>query len=154
MQGFSLKNIFLIVVPIVVVAVFGSIFVNFGIDWFASLQKPTQWIPNFVIPIVWTIVYVLFAVVLIVYTKEDNLPTKTTILLAINGILNVLWCLVFFALNQTLLGNVLILFNLAFGVLLLNDIFKLKQVFGWVLLVYPLWLLIATTLNLAVWILN
>ena len=45
---------------ILVVAVLGSIFVNLGMEWFNELFKPKEWIPNFVIPIVWTIIYVLF----------------------------------------------------------------------------------------------
>ena len=38
---------------IILVAVLGSVFVNLGMEWFNSLTTPSQWLPNFIIPIVW-----------------------------------------------------------------------------------------------------
>ena len=72
----------------------------------------------------------------------------------INGALNVLWCLVFFTLKQLLLGDIVIILNLIAGFLLIADIFKTKKLYGYILIIYPIWLSIATTLNLALWILN
>ena len=57
-----------VVAPIVLVAVLGSVFVNLGMDWFDGLTKPSQWIPNWVIPVVWTIIYITFAVVLLIWS--------------------------------------------------------------------------------------
>lgn len=143
-----------ILIPIILVAVLGSIFVYLGIPWFNSLIKPSQWIPNIVIPIVWTIIYITFAILLIMYNKTQKFLTSTKVLLIINGILNVLWCLIFFTLKQTFLGNIIIILNLIAGFLLTYNIFKLKNLYGLILLIYPIWLSIATTLNLALWILN
>ena len=39
------------VLSVVLVALLGSIFVEMGMDWFDGLNKPTEWIPNIVIPI-------------------------------------------------------------------------------------------------------
>ena len=155
------------VIPILVVAILGSVFVNIGMDWFNALNKPSQWIPNVVIPIVWTVIYVAFLIILLRWQNEEkkpnldglinnksNIPTSTNILLAINGVLNVLWCLVFFALKQTFLGNIVIILNLIAGILLILDIYKCKKIYAYILLIYPIWLSIATTLNLAMWILN
>lgn len=143
-----------ILFPIVVIAVLGSIFVNIGMDWFNFLIKPKQWIPNVVIPIVWSIIYLTFAVILLIWANKDKIPLKTIILLIINGSLNVLWCLIFFTLNQTFLGNIVIILNLIVGFWLILDIFSNKKIYGYILLIYPVWLSIATTLNLANWILN
>ena len=57
-------HIILIWVSIIIVAILGSIFVNLGMDWFNSLEKPSEWIPNIVIPIVWTIIYLTFSIIL------------------------------------------------------------------------------------------
>ena len=141
-------------ISIISVAVLGSIFVNLGMEWFNALNKPNQWVPNIVIPIVWTVIYITFAVILYIWQKNADLPLSTIILLAINGILNVLWCLIFFTLKQTFLGNIAIILNLIAGILLILNIFGYKKVFGYILLIYPIWLSIATTLNIAIWILN
>lgn len=139
---------------IVSVAVLGSIFVNIGINWFNTLQKPAQWIPNILIPIVWTIIYSAFGLINFFWIKNNSIPTKTIVLMLINGFLNIFWCLVFFALKLTFLGNIVIILNLIAGFLLLTEIFKINKLYAYILSIYPLWLSIATTLNLALWILN
>lgn len=144
----------ILLISIVLVAGLGSIFVNLGMDWFNALTKPTQWIPNIVIPIVWTVVYLSFLVLLFLYQRKNILPQSTIIYLAINGFLNVIWCLVFFALNLTFLGNIVIILNLIFAWLLIFDIKKTNKIYYYILSLYPVWISIATTLNLALWILN
>ena len=141
-------------IVIISVAALGSIFVQLGMDWFNGLRKPTQWVPNIVIPIVWTVVYITFAVINFIWFKDEDIPTSTIIFMIINAVLNVLWCLTFFTLKQLLLGNIVILLNLIAGFALVVDIIKNKKIYGYILSIYPIWLSIATTLNLALWILN
>ena len=150
----NILRIISVVAPIVLVAVLGSVFVNLGMDWFNALIKPSQWIPNWVIPVVWTIIYVTFAIVLLLWTNKETLPKSTTALLIINGLLNVLWCLVFFTLKLTFIGNIVILLNLIAGILLWINVFERQKTYAFWLSLYPIWLSIATTLNLAMWILN
>ena len=150
----KLKNIIISSVFIILVAVLGSVFVNLGMDWFNTLTRPSEWVSNVVIPIVWTVIYLAFGVINFLWFKKSTIPTHIIVLMIINGILNVLWCLVFFTLNQLLLGNIVIILNLIFGIILLVNIFKQEKVYGYILSIYPIWLSIATTLNLAVWILN
>ena len=150
----KLNKFLKIVLPIIVVAGLGSLFVMLGMDWFADLNKPLQWIPDFIIPIMWTIIYVSFSVILWRWVDKAKLPTKTIVLLVVNGVLNVLWCLLFFALKQTLGGNIVIILNLIFAILLWKDINKQERVYSYVLSLYPIWLSLATSLNTAIWILN
>ena len=142
------------IISILVVAGLGSLFVFFGLSWFNGLIKPSQFVPNFIIPIVWTIIYSLCGIVLFNWLKKENLPKSVAILFIINGILNLLWCLIFFTLKQTQLGNIIILINLYFGIYLIYAISKYKKLYSLILTIYPIWLLIATSLNIAIWILN
>lgn len=148
------KRILYSVLPVVLVAVLGSVFVNIGLDWFNDLIKPNDWISNWIIPIVWTVIYTITAVGFYRILGREKLEKETMILFIINGILNVLWCLIFFTLEQKLLGLVVIIINLIASILLLINLNKNYKIFYYWLLVYPTWLSIATTLNLAVWILN
>lgn len=154
MENNQTKKIVISFAAIIIVAVLGSVFVQLGMDWFNALIKPTQWVPNVVIPIVWTVIYAAFAVVSFIWLKNGDIPKSTVILMIINGALNVLWCLVFFTLKQLLLGDIIILLNLIAGFVLIADIFKYKKLYAYILSIYPVWLSIATTLNLALWILN
>ena len=148
------KNIIITFVSIVGVAVLGTIFAQLGMGWFDNLQKPTEWIPSWIIPVVWTVIYLLFAYVLIKWQNKTPLTKENIILLIINGVLNVLWCLVFFTLNQLLLGNVIIIVNALFALRLYFEICKEDALNGLIISLYPIWLCVATTLNIAVWILN
>ena len=153
-----MKNNFLriisVVLPIVLVAVLGSVFVNLGMDWFNVLTKPGQWIPNWIIPVVWTIIYITFAVVLLIWSSKEEISKLTKGLLIANGILNILWCLVFFTLKLTFIGDIVIILNLIAGIVLWINIFNQKRNYAYWVSIYPIWLSIATTLNLALWILN
>ena len=147
-------KIIITIASIVVVAVLGSLFVNLGMDWFNSLNKPSQWIPNIVIPIVWTIIYLTYAIVLFFWIKNYKLTRNIIIALIVNGILNVLWCLVFFTVQQTFLGLIIIILNLIASYLLFFIMYKEQKLYSIFTFIYPIWLSLATTLNLAIWILN
>ena len=142
------------ILAVVLVAGLGSVFVQLGDNWFNALVKPTEWIPNFVIPLVWSVIYLTFAVILFLWIKKENLPRKVIWLLILNGVFNVLWCLVFFTLNQLFLGNVILIFNLILAVKLILEVYKTQKLYSAILLIYPAWLCVATSLNVAVWILN
>lgn len=147
-------KILIIVASILTVAILGSIFVNLGMDWYATLARPSQWVPDILIPIMWTIIYLSFAIVLAIWVNKTILPKSTLILLIVNGIINVLWCLLFFTFNLTLIGNITIILNLIFAILLTINIYKNQKSYAYILSIYPLWVCIATTLNTAIWILN
>ena len=142
------------VLSVALVALLGTIFTNLGMDWFNFLLKPQQWISNILIPIAWSIIYSLFIIYLIYLVNKDRLNKKLFVLLVLNGFLNVLWCLVYFALNSLLGGQIIIILNLVAGLFLLKEVFKTNELWGYILLVYPIWLSIAICLNLALWILN
>lgn len=148
------KNILITVISILVVAVLGTIFAQIGMGWFDGLIKPTEWIPSFIIPIVWTVIYLLFTYVLIKWQTREPLSKENVILLYINGALNILWCLVFFTLNQLFLGVVVIVINALFGLRLYFEICKNDALNGLIISLYPIWLCIATMLNVALWVLN
>lgn len=140
-------------VYIALVATLGGIFTSMGVDMLDTLNLPSQWIGGTVISIVWTIIYISLALYLILLIYSDKLTTKTIILVAVNGLFNVLWCLVFFALNSLLGGLVLIVVNAILAILLAIDAIRTHPYYSYTV-IYPLWVTIATTLNLAVWILN
>ena len=148
------KSIIISLGTILLVAGLGTLFTQLGMNWFDTLIKPSEWIPSFIIPIVWTVIYSLFAYVLIKWIQRKPLSKENALLLIINGVLNVLWCLVFFTLKQLFLGNVIIIINALFALRLYFEICKEDAMNGLLISIYPIWLCIATALNMAVWILN
>ena len=154
MQKDFVKDIFLSFAPVALVAGLGSLFSQMGMEWYDQLQKPDQWLPNFVIPLIWSVIYVVGAIIIFRLLQTKRMETSLATLFIINGVLNVLWCLVFFTLRQRFLAMIIITTNAIFAWLLLGGIFKRNKLFAGLLLIYPIWLNIATTLNLATWTLN
>src|SRR5574344_1147355 len=99
MKKSNILNYFFAISSVILVAGLGTLFTNLGMDYFDNLTKPTMWIAPFVIPVMWTVIYICFAIYLIFAIKNIKLTTKSIVLLIINGFLNVLWCLVFFTLK-------------------------------------------------------
>lgn len=153
-MGKTTKYQIISTISIVLVAVLGSVFVNLGMEWFNSLAKPSQWIPNIVIPIVWSVIYLLAIICNIILIKQEKINKTLLTCLILNGIINILWCLVFFTLNLTFIGLITIIINLILGWFLWINLQKTENLLAKILIIYPIWLSIATTLNLALWILN
>ncbi len=80
---------FITTAAVVLVAALGSLFTQFWMSWYDGLIKPTQWIPSFIIPIAWAVIYVSFIVALCLWQKRKPLTVENIVLLAINGVLNV-----------------------------------------------------------------
>lgn len=154
MKKENIINYVLGISSVLLVALLGWVFVDIGMDWFNGLQKPNEWIPNWFIPVAWTIIYLTFIFYIIHLVRKEKDNKRVIGLLIVNGVLNVLWCLIYFALNSLLGGQIVIVLNLIASVLLLKEICKSSELFSYILTIYPLWLSIATCLNLAVWILN
>lgn len=138
----------------------GSIFVNSSINtWYAALNKPFFTPPAFVFAPVWTILYILLAVF---YWRLDRLITSENKkyianlkgLFILQMALNFMWTPAFFGLNNIILGLV-ILFVLDILVIRMTWLsFKLDKKCFFISLIYLLWLLYATSLNLGTFILN
>ena len=142
------------ILSVILVALLGSIFTNMGLDWYETLARPSEWIFSSIIPIMWSIIYTLFTIYLLYLVHKDKLKKKQFILLVINGFLNVLWCLTYFTLESLLGGQIVIVINLIFSILLIKEVYKTNKVWGYILGIYSIWLSIATCLNLAIWIHN
>ena len=142
------------ILAVSLVAILGTIFTNMGLDWFMKLNTPSDWLNMSIIPIVWTIIYSLFTIYLLYIVNKEKMNKTLFYYLVINGILNILWCFTFFTTKSIFLGQVVIIINLLSSFFLLKKIFDTSKIWGYVLMIYPTWLTIATTLNTAIWILN
>ena len=125
------KKIIISFIAVISVAVIGSVFVNLGTNWFNELNKPSQWISNAIIPVMWTIIYSITAIILYKWFKNEDMPKNALWLFVINGILNVLWCLIFFTLKLTFAGNIVIILNLIAGILLWVYVNKHKKIYSY-----------------------
>ena len=125
-----------------------KIFTDAGMDtWYPMAQKPMFTPPDYVFPIAWSIIYAML--ILTAYRIfYYRLGTSSTVLFIIQLTLQVLWCMVFFGMQNYLMG-LIVLLMLDLTVLIL--IFRLQNpdiISARLMYPYFIWLLFATYLNL------
>jgi tryptophan-rich sensory protein len=138
----------------------GSIFVNSSINtWYAALNKPFFNPPDFVFAPVWTILYILLAVF---YRRLDKLITSENKkyianlkgLFILQMAFNFMWTPAFFGLNNIVLGLFILCILDVLVIRMTWLSFKLDKKCFYIALIYLLWLLFATSLNIGIFILN
>lgn len=125
-----------------------KIFTEAGMSsWYPMAQKPMFTPPDYVFPIAWSIIYAML--ILTAYRIfYYRLGTSSTVLFIIQLTLQVLWCMVFFGMQNYLMGLiVLLMLDLTVLMLILrlqnSDIISARLMYP-----YFVWLLFATYLNL------
>ena len=122
-------------------------------EWYAGLAKPAFNPPNWVFAPVWTALYVLIAVAgwRIFERDRSSLPMKFWWgQLA----LNFLWSPVFFVAHQIKLALMVILLLLAAILAFFALAWRQDRAAAWLFAPYALWVMFASVLNAAIWLLN
>jgi len=123
--------------------------------WYLALNKPAIQPPAIVFSIAWSIIYLLIAVALglTIYSSQPN-KKKTYIFFALQGVLNILWSLVFFVCQLPILSFVLIIAYLVIIYLTMREAYRLNKWAAYLQIPYLLWLLYAAALNYLIVLLN
>ena len=140
------------------VSLAGRSFTSHGIDpWYQTIAKPSFTPPGMIIGIVWTVIYILTALSLIVFT--NNAKGKTIfwpvfVLYIVNGIINAAWSYIFF--TKHLLGPAVIAAGLiGVTVLLLIQFSRHYSKAASILLIpYLAWVSFATYLTYVIYRMN
>ncbi|KAJ7513914.1 hypothetical protein O6H91_23G048700 [Diphasiastrum complanatum] len=125
-------------------------------DWYRSLDKPPWTPPNWVFPVMWTALYILMGVASWLVWKQGGFKAQGLPLgfYIAQLVLNLLWTPLFFGLHR---------FALAFaGIVLLWVVILVTIVLFWhvnhnaayLLLPYIIWVTLAASINLYIWIKN
>jgi tryptophan-rich sensory protein len=140
----------------IAVAVLGGLASPIG-PWYYALKKPFFQPPDWTFGPAWTVIFTLTAIAG-VRTWEARPPLRRwAVILALftaNGLLNILWSLLFFTLHRPdwALGEVGGLWLSVLGLIVV--IWPYSPRAGWLLVPYLIWVAFAAILNLAVVQLN
>jgi benzodiazapine receptor len=89
-------------VCVTVVAATGALMTEIG-QWYESLRYPSWRPPNWLFGPAWTVIFILIAVSgVLAWERAPSVSARAWLcaLLAVNGVLNVLWSLLFFKLHR------------------------------------------------------
>ena len=136
----------------------GSIFTMSKIpNWYMTLNKPELAPPNWIFGPVWTTLFVLMGIALYIVWKQGTDKKDVKISLYIFGtqlILNVLWSIIFFGLENP--GSAFIeIISLWISILLsIIYFYRINKTAGYLLIPYIAWVSFASYLNFMIWVLN
>lgn len=123
---------------VAVVAALGSLYTKTDNPWYRCVKAGIT-PPNIVFPVVWTILYILIAIVL-----ARELQIQNNLILSLfftNLAFNVVWCYFYFTERNPILAfaTILIVLATAFALIIMTK--------NWLLIPYVCWLIFATILN-------
>jgi tryptophan-rich sensory protein len=155
------KEIISLIVAIITcqaAGIVGSIFTASKIPtWYKGLIKPALNPPSWVFGPVWTTLYLLMGIALYIIWKKglntEGVKFALTIF-AVQLILNALWSIVFFNMENlglALINIVLMWISILWTIVLF---YRLSPTAGLLLIPYILWVSFASYLNYAIWTLN
>jgi len=134
----------------------GGLFTSSGVssEWYNSLDKAPWTPPGWVFGTAWTTIMICFAFYMaIIWDKVEN-KKKLIGFFTFQWILNVLWNPIFFSSNAIFPGLIIITaLTIVIGIITYSY-FKKAGMASLLLIPYVLWLLIATSLNLYIYVNN
>jgi translocator protein len=149
-----MKPYLLAIAAVALVAVIGGGVTDIG-PWYFSLEQPRWKPPDWAFGPVWTTIYVCVVLSVVPAWQQGNAAQRRNLLTAyaVNGVLNVLWSVLFFSLKRPDWALVEIGFLwLSVASLLVVSRHRLASVL--LLLPYITWVSVASALNVAIVQLN
>jgi len=124
-------------------------------SWFTLLEKPSFAPPNWLFGPAWTTLYILIAIAFyIVWNKEGvekSLKTKAYWIFGIQLVLNALWSIIFFGMQNPGWAFVEIVVLWLVILAMIFSFSKISKSSAWLLLPYILWVTFASVLNYSIW---
>lgn len=125
--------------------------------WYETLLKPSFNPPNYLFGPVWTILYILMGVALLLVFQSHESKSHKEFAYTVFGsqlVLNALWSIVFFGLHDLWTAFLIILILWVLIVINILTFQKISRPSAWLLVPYILWVTFASVLNFAVAWLN
>ena len=151
-----MKNLFIYIKSILVPTVLGGVigFIISGYMDYNTLIKPNFSPPAIVFPIVWTILYILMGVSYGILRSNSLINDKINTIYYLQLFVNLLWSIFFFVFKWRLFSFIWILLLIALVILMIKEFYSKNKIAGLLQIPYLLWIIFASFLNLAIYLLN
>ena len=141
-----------ILIPVIVGGIIGLI-TSKSIDY-NSLVKPFLSPPSILFPIVWTVLYVLIGISYGILKSKGLDDSKIKFIYYLQLAVNALWSILFFTLKLQLFSFLWILLLDSLVLVMIYYFYNKNKSAGLLQIPYLIWVLFASYLNLAIYILN
>ncbi len=141
-----------ILIPLLIGVIVG--FITSGYMDNSMLVQPSFAPPAILFPIVWTILYTLMGVSYGILKSNSLTDEKTNTIYYSQLFVNALWSFFFFVFEWRLFAFFWILLLIALVILMIIEFYKKNKIAGLLQIPYLLWIIFASFLNLAIYLLN
>lgn len=149
-----LPLIIAIAIPLAVGGLAGVLTMN-SMGFYETINKPPLAPPGFLFPIVWAILYTLMGISSYLIWKEHTAESRMALYIyAVQLVLNFIWPLIFFNGRMYLFAFVWLLVLLATVIYMTVKFYEINKLAGLLQIPYILWLIFASYLNFATFLLN
>lgn len=151
----NIKKLLLFIIGTIIIGSISSFLTMNNMNIYNQLIKPPLNPPGIVFPIVWTILFILMGISLYLIS-ETNYKNKSKAykIYIVQLIVNSLWTLLFFGLNLRLLSFFWIILLIVLVIKMILEFYKINKTSAYLQIPYLLWLIFASCLNLAIYLLN
>lgn len=151
MQNFK-TYIKAILIPVLVGGIVG-ILISGSMDY-NVLEKPFLSQPSILFPIVWTILYILMGVSYGIIKDKGLMDSETKFIYYLQLFVNAIWPIIFFVFKWRLFAFIWILLLDVLVIVMLTNFYNKNKLAGLLQIPYLIWILFASYLNLAFYVLN
>ena len=141
-----------ILIPVIVGGIVGLI-IRPVIDY-GSLNKPPLTPPGLLFYIIWPILYVLMGISYGILKSKKLVSPKISVVYYVQLAVNALWSIFFFSLKWRLFSFIWILVLDLLVIYMIVLFYKKNKVAGILQIPYLIWILFASYLNIAIYVLN
>lgn len=141
-----------ILIPVILGGIVGLI-ISKSIDY-TSLQQPFLAPPKILFPIVWTILYILMGISYGILESKSLIDSKSKIIYYLQLFFNLLWPIAFFLLKWRLFSFIWIIALDILVAIMIYEFYKKDKLAGILQIPYLIWILFASYLNIAIYLLN
>lgn len=141
-----------IILPIALGGLVGLIISQF-MDY-NTLQKPPLSPPGFIFGIVWSILYLLMGIAYGMLVYKGKSDAEVSKIYWTQLIINLIWPILFFVFKLRLFSSIWIIILLILVISMVIKFYKKDKIIGYSQIPYLLWIMLATYLNIGVYILN
>ena len=141
-----------ILIPVLIGGIVG-ILISDSMDY-NYLEKPFLSPPSILFPIVWTILYILMGISYGILKEKKLIDPETKLIYYLQLFVNAMWSIIFFTFKWRFFAFLWIILLDTLVIVMINKFYNKDKLAGLLQIPYLIWILFATYLNLAFYLLN
>lgn len=148
----KLTSLFYLFFPLVIGIIIGLI-TSYSMEY-NNLIKPPLSPPNWLFPVVWTIIYLLMGVSYFIIKRTNNSNKTIDTVYYLQLFVNALWSIIFFVFKLRLFAIIWIIILDILVIYMIYLFYKKIKLSAYLNFLYLAWILFATYLTIGIYLLN